>query len=157
MTSAAVSSFECCERQWSMFHTSDRSFINFVVDHLLLSVYILMCDVVGVVCRFLSLPIFVGIAGAPPGPFRPRISPWVRGHECRQGETGALPPRGRALVNSTTTCSTWLALCAGLSRHKTCAGRVVNFNFAHRPRPNLTLTLTPTLSGAVTRLHRVFR
>ena len=35
-----------------------------------------------------------------PGPFRPRISPWVRGHGCRQGETGALPPRGHALVEA---------------------------------------------------------
>ena len=32
------------------------------------------------------------------GAFRPRISQWVRGHGYRQGESGALPPRGRTLV-----------------------------------------------------------
>ena len=35
-----------------------------------------------------------------PGQVRPRISPWVRGHGYRQGETGALPPRGPALVEA---------------------------------------------------------
>ena len=35
-----------------------------------------------------------------PGAFRSRISPWVRGHGCRQGGSGAVPPRGRTLVRA---------------------------------------------------------
>ena len=56
-------------------------------------------------CRYLSifyhfrLVVYESRARRP-GPFRPRISPWVRGHGCRQGETGALPPRGHALVEA---------------------------------------------------------
>ena len=35
-----------------------------------------------------------------PRPFRPRISLWVRGHGPRQGESGAIPPRGHAFVEA---------------------------------------------------------
>ena len=50
---------------------------------------------------FLSLVISVGLAGAPPW----GASPWVRGHGYRQGETGALPPRGLGLVDARAKAS----------------------------------------------------
>ena len=40
-----------------------------------------------------------------PGPIRPRISPLVRGHGYGQGETGALPPGGPALVEARAKAS----------------------------------------------------
>ena len=49
---------------------------------------------------FLSLPISVGIADAPPwGVSAPDLA-WVRGHGYRQGENGAPPPHGPALVEA---------------------------------------------------------
>ena len=62
--------------------------------------------VVGVVCRFFDHSRLVWESRAClPGPFRPRISPWVRGHGYRQGGTGALPPRGPALVEARAKAS----------------------------------------------------
>ena len=37
-----------------------------------------------------------GLGARRPGPFRPRISTWVRGHGCRQALTGLRSPAARA-------------------------------------------------------------
>ena len=62
----------------------------------------LLCKTKTCCCRYISIfyhfRLVWGSRARRPGPFRPRISRWVRGHGYREGETGALPPRGRTLV-----------------------------------------------------------
>ena len=67
----------------------------------------------------------LGLRARRHGPFRPRNSPWVRGHGCRQRESGALPPRRRTLVRARAKVGCSGAANSFFAAIRKCKGRFI--------------------------------